>query len=144
MRIAYYEAEYFDAVKTLFLSHYNKDGYGCRFSEEKADAYLKELFETPRFMGFLLLDSQDRLIGFSFCHERTWWENDELYINEFIVSEEHQKKGYGSKLLTFMQKHAKEREMAGITLITNSIPLAKFYQKNKFSDHEIYFMYRGA
>lgn len=144
MRIAYYESDDFEKVRNLFMEHYNNEHYGCQFTEEKAAAYLEEAVNSPRFVGFLLLDEEERLIGMSLCQERTWWQYDELHINEFIVAPSHQQKGYGSKLLNFMQKHAKERELAGVTLVTNTLPLAKFYQKNKFSEHDIYFMYKGV
>jgi len=143
MRIAYYEHAYFDAACDLFMSHYNNEQYGCRFELEKAANYLNEIIANPRFIGFLLLNDEDDLIGMALCHERTWWQNDELHIDEFIIKADQQQKGYGSKLLKFMQKHAKERELAGVTLVTNTLPLAKFYQKNKFNEHDIYFMYKG-
>lgn len=143
MRIAYYESEYLEAACQLFMEHYNHEQYGCHFDLEKTADYLSEITATPRFIGFLLLDDTDTLIGMALCHERTWWQNDELHIDEFIIKGNQQQKGYGSKLLKFMQKHAKERELAGVTLVTNTLPLAKFYQKNKFNEHDIYFMYKG-
>ena len=143
MRIAYYEASFLEEVQELFMAHYNNEHYGCQFSPEKARQYLEEITGTPRFIGFLLIDAGDKVVGAALCHERAWWQNDELHINEFIISQNHQQKGYGSKLLAFMQKHAKERDLAGVTLVTNTLPLANFYQKNKFSEHDIYFMYKG-
>jgi len=101
---------------------------------------LTKLTQTPRFIGFLILDNNDEL---SAIYERTWWYKDELYIDEFLIDNSQQSKGYGSKLLNFMQKHAKERDLAGITLITNNLAMASVYQKNKFHNHDICFMYKG-
>ncbi|MCL1948842.1 MAG: GNAT family N-acetyltransferase [Turicibacter sp.] len=143
MRIAYFEPHHLGDCLDLFLGHYNNEAFGCQFDPQKATAYLEELANTPRFIGFLLFGADDGLVGMAFCHERTWWPYDELHIDEFIISPSHQKKGYGSKLLKFMQKYAKERELAGVTLVTNTLPLARFYQKNEFHEHDVFFMYKG-
>ena len=143
MRIAYYEPEYFEPCSQLIMNYYNNEYCKCHFTDHKAQCYLTELTQTPRFIGFLILNNNDELLGAAFCHERTWWYKDELYINEFLIDNSQQSKGYGSKLLKFMQKHAKERDLAGITLITNNLAMAGFYQKNKFHNHDICFMYKG-
>jgi ribosomal protein S18 acetylase RimI-like enzyme len=143
MRIAYYEAAYLEACKELLMDFYNNELCKCQFTEEKALRYLEELINAPRFAGFLLLDHEDQLMGAALCHERTWWYKDELHMDEFLISSQNRQSGYGSKLLRFMTRYARERDLAGITLITNNLAMADFYQKNDFHDHEIYFMYKG-
>ena len=143
MRIAYYEDKFFDSCAHLLMEHYNNEFCKCNFTEEKAQYYISELIQNPRFVGFLLLDDDDNLIGAALCHERTWWYKDELYIDEFLIISEQQRIGFGSRLLTFMQKHSKKRDLAGITLITNNLAMADFYQKNEFHNHDICFMYKG-
>ena len=46
--------------------------------------------------------------------------------------------------MKFMEKHVKERELSGITSMTNNLDLAEFYQKNKFHYNDILFMYKGV
>ena len=143
MRIAYYEAEYLDECAQLLRKVYNNEHWGCHWSELKSKKYIEELTQVPRFIGFLLINDDEELIGAALCHERTWWYKDELFIDEFFIDPECQQKGYGSKLLKYMTKYSKEQKLSGLTLMTNNLIVADFYNKNKFHDHEIYFMYKG-
>ena len=144
MRIAYYEAEYLEECAELLQKVYNNEQWGCHWSEIKSKKYIAELSQIPRFVGFLLLNDEEELIGAALCHERTWWYKDELFIDEFFIDPDSQQRGYGSKLLKYMTKYSKEQKLAGLTLMTNNLIVADFYHKNKFHYHEIYFMYKGV
>ena len=144
MRIAYFTLIHLEACKDLFLNFYNNDLNKCEFTKEKADSYLTELINAPRFVGFLLLDHEDKLVGAALCRERTWWDRDELHIDEFLLDIQNENAKHGTKILKYMNRYVKERNLSGTTLITNNNAMAAFYQKAGFKDHEIYFMYRGA
>ena len=143
MKITYYQPDNLDSCTDLFMNVYNNETWKCRWTEKKAKKYIEELAEMPRFIGFLLQDEEE-LLGVALCHERTWWYRDELNVNDFFLSSEAQEKGYGARLLKFMEKHVKERELAGMTLLTNSLEMAEFYQKNQFHHNDILFMYKGV
>ena len=142
MKIVYYDEKYLNPCAEAFMNHYNTDNFGCKFTKQRACAYLQELIFKPRFIGFLLLE-EDSLIGFAFCHIRTWSDNDEIHIDEFIIESTHLRKGLGSKLLEFINTYATSFELAGLTTITNVIALTQFYQKNDFLAHDITFLYKG-
>ena len=111
-----------------------------RQSLEKKDSIS---LESQANFCLKLINDDEELIGAALCHERTWWYKDELFIDEFFIDPECQQKGYGSKLLKYMTKYSKEQKLSGLTLMTNNLIVADFYHKNKFHDHEIYFMYKG-
>ena len=138
MRIAYYEAEYLEECAELLQKVYNNEQWGCHWSEIKSKKYIAELSQIPRFVGFLLLNDEEELIGAALCHERTWWYKDELFIDEFFIDPDSQQRGYGSKLLKYMTKYSKEQKLAGLTLMTNNLIVADFYHKNKFLTPAIY------
>jgi len=142
MEIMYYEPEHLEICQELFTSIYNTEDFGCEFTRARATTYLEELTSAPRFIGFLLFGKQ-KLLGVALCHEKTWDQRDELYIDEFLIHPDHQQNGLGSKLLRFIEKFAKTRKLAGITLTTNALPLANFYIKNDFLEHDISFLYKG-
>ena len=142
MEIVYYEPEHLEVCQNLFTSIYNAENFNCNFTKEKAIAYLEEFVGAPRFVGFLLF-SKEKLLGLAFCHEKTWAWRDEICIDEFLIHPDYQRKGLGNKLLDFIQKFAKNRELAGITLVTNTLPLANFYTNNGFMEHDISFLYKG-
>ncbi|MCL1989662.1 MAG: GNAT family N-acetyltransferase [Defluviitaleaceae bacterium] len=143
MKIIYYEEQHLIPCAQLLMSHYNHEHFNCKFTQQRACAYLQELIFKPRFIGFLLLE-KDKLIGFSFCHIRTWSDADDLYIDEFIIQDTYQKRGLGSKLLTFIYTYGSSLALAGITTTTNVISLTQFYQKNNFLAHDIAFLYKGC
>ena len=142
MKIIYYDEKYLNPCAELLIKHYNHDDFKCQFTKQRACAYLQEHIFKPRFIGFLLLE-KDQLIGFAFCHMRTWSDKDDLHIDEFILKETHQRNGLGSKLLDFINTYATSFSLAGITTTTNVIALTQFYQKNDFLEHDITFLYKG-
>jgi len=142
MKIIYYDEKYLNPCAELLMAYYNDDKFDCKFTKQRACAYLQELIFKPRFIGFLLLE-KDELIGFSFCHMRTWAQADEMYIDEFIIKDDYQNKGLGSKLLNFITTYASSFSLSGITSTTNVIALTQFYQKNDFLEHDIAFLYKG-
>ena len=142
MKIIYYDEKYLKPCAELLMKHYNTHEYGCNFSKESACAYLQELIFKPRFIGFLLLEGE-KLIGLAFCHLRTWSSSEDIHIDEFIIEDIHQKKGFGTKLLDFINEYATGFALAGITTTTNVIALTQFYKKNDFLDHDITFLYKG-
>lgn len=97
----------------------------------------------PRFAGFTLWEGE-KLVGAAFCHERTCWNDDELFIDELFISREYQGKGLGTELLKAIERYVIERNLAGITLLTNKyMPAPKFYRKDSFVDAEhVLFMYK--
>jgi len=142
MKIVYYEEKYLTPCALTLMNHYNHEDFSCNFTAERASAYLQELIFKPRFIGFVLLE-QEQIVGFAFCHMRTWDTTDELNIDEFVIQSELQKKGLGSKLLDFIDTYAQNFFLSGVTATTNVIGLSQFYQKNDFLEHDITFLYKG-
>jgi len=141
MKIIYYDEEYLKPCAELFMKHYNTDEFECKFTKERACIYLQELIFTPRFIGFLLLE-EENLIGFAFCHVRSWFDSEDIHIDEFIIEDIHQNKGLGNQLLDFIDTYAASLALTGVTATTNVIPLIQFYQKSDFLEHDITFLYR--
>jgi len=142
MKIIYYDEKYLNPCAELLIKYYNTEDFGCNFTQQRACAYLQELIFKPRFIGFLLLE-EEKLIGFAFCHMRTWSDIDDIHIDEFIIEDIHQNNGLGTKLLNFINTYAANFALAGITTTTNVIPLTQFYRKNDFLDHDVTFLYKG-
>ena len=96
-------------------------------------------------MGFVL-EENGTIIGAMFAHEKIWWNNSELYIDEMFVLPENQRSGYGSMLINAAEEYVKEHNLAGLTLCTNKYaPAPNFYRKNGFVDNEfIMFMYKES
>lgn len=127
----------------IMCAVYNNEMWQCRWTAETANAYLEDYFTAGKFVGFVL-EKENKIIGALFAHEKIWWNNSELYIDEMFVYPEFQRQGLGSSLINAAGKYVAEHKLAGLTLCTNKYaPAPNFYRKNGFSDNEyIMFMYK--
>jgi len=129
------------ACAEIMMSVYNNELWQCRWSLDITKDYLMDYVECKKFIGYTLwLD--DVIIGAIFCHEKIWWNNneifiDEMFIDEMFISPEFQRQGYGTELLNVVENYIKEHDLAGFTLTTNRFaPAPNFYRKNGFFDAE--------
>ncbi|NLY89447.1 MAG: GNAT family N-acetyltransferase [Firmicutes bacterium] len=127
----------------IFMSVYNNEIWQNFWSFEKAKEYLKDITEFKKFIGFTLL-VDNSIKGAILGREKTWWNNNEIFIEEMFVSPELQRQGYGTALLNAVECYIKEKGLAGFTLLTNRYtPAPNFYRKNGFCDGEhVLFMYK--
>ena len=138
-----FELKDLTACAEIMMSVYNNELWQCSWSLETAKDYLMDYVEAKKFIGYVLwLD--DEIKGAVFCHEKIWWNNSEVFIDEMFISPEFQRQGYGRELLNVVEDYIKEHNLVGFTLTTNRFtPAPKFYRKNDFLDAEhVLFMYK--
>ncbi len=134
MQIEYIKENNIPECAELLIKTFNREPWNDQWTSESAQRYLKEFFSFPRFVGFMIVED-GKVVGAAFCHEKTWWTKDELYIDEFYVSPDVQRKGYGKALLQYIEQYIKERSLSGFILLTNrNTPAARFYEKNGFKE----------
>ncbi len=98
--------------------------------------YLTDFFDMKKFVGYVI-QSEDALLGALFAHEKVWWNNSEVFVEEMFVSPVHQRKGLGSLLMNELEKYVARKGLAGITLSTNRhAPAPVFYRRHGFTDCE--------
>lgn len=138
-----FEESDLEQCASILMSVYNNETWQCFWSFEKAKEYLKEIIDNKKFIGFTLVVDYE-VKGAILCREKTWWNNNEIFVEELFVSPEHQGKGYGTALLNTVEGYIKEKGLAGFTLNTNRYtPAPGFYRKNGFCDGEhVLFMYK--
>lgn len=132
-----------DACADILCSVYNNELWQCRWTVDTAKAYLTDYFKTEKFVGFII-ENNNNICGAIFCHEKIWWNNSEIFIDEMFIKPQIQNKGYGTQLIKAVEGYVKEHNLAGITLSTNRYtPAPKFYKKNGFCCAEhVMFMYK--
>lgn len=124
------------ACAEILCSVYNNELWQCRWSEDVAAIYLADIFYMNKFVGYVVEENEE-IIGAIFAHEKVWWNNSEVYVEEMFVKPEMQRQGYGSMLINRVVEYVRERGFAGITLATNKYaPAPNFYRKNGFVDCE--------
>jgi len=117
---------------TIFAKAFSKEDWGCVWSQERAEAYIKDYVERKKFVGFV--SEEDGVIsGAILGCVSVSWNNDEIHVDELIVDPEKQRQGIGQKLLDAVKDYSKANGLAGIVLYTNEqAPAKKFYEKNGF------------
>lgn len=132
-----------DACAALLINAYNCEPWNNHWTMETARRYLMEFLCGERFEGYLMMEN-GRALGAAFCHSRTWWTGDELYIDEFYIESSMQRRGLGKELLAHIEQSVKSQGLEGITLLTNRFfPARDFYLKNGFEPAEhVLFMYK--
>lgn len=119
----------------ILCSVYNNEMWQCKWNLDTATAYLKDYFEAKKFAGFVS-ETDGQLCGAIFCHEKIWWNNSELLIDELFIRPDLQRKGHGTALLKAAEDYVRSRRLAGFTLTTNRYaPAPEFYKKNGFSSY---------
>ena len=122
----------------LIIKAYNGRPWNYQWTFSKASLYLNELFESSRFVGFVIYEG-DELVGAMFAHVKTWWIDDQLMIDELFVSAQEQGKGYGQTLMNTTKEYANNNNIGSITLMTQKyMPALSFYEKNSFLKAEQY------
>lgn len=120
----------------ILCSVYNNELWQCIWTKQTAAEYLTYFFEMKKFVGYVLEEGNE-IMGGIFAHEKEWWNNSEIFVEEMFIKPEQQRKGYGSMLIGQIEKYVTEKGLAGITLSTSKYaPAPAFYRKNGFADCE--------
>jgi len=127
----------------ILCSVYNNELWQCRWNREVATEYLTDFYDMKKIVGYVM-EENGEVCGAIFAHEKVWWNNSEVFVEEMFIQPQLQRKGYGTMLLEKVGEYVKEKGFAGITLSTNKYaPAPKFYRKNGFADSEhVLFMYK--
>lgn len=128
------------ACARILCNVYNNELWMCRWTEQTAEGYLRDFFEHSKFVGYVA-EEESVIIGGMFAHEKIWWNNSEIFVEEMFVTPDRQGCGIGTALIKELEKYIQEKNLAGITLSTNKYaPAPKFYEKKGFvaCDHVLF------
>lgn len=122
------------ACADILCSVYNNELWQGRWTQAVALEYLTDFFTMRKFVG-CVAEEDGRLVGAIFAHEKVWWNNSEVFVEEMFVRPEKQGRGTGSRLLAQVEAYTAQHGLAGITLSTNRYaPAPRFYRKHGFID----------
>ena len=132
-----------DGCARSLVRAYNQAPWRHNWDFEKAVKYLREYLEVKQFVGFVLCEG-DEIAGAIFAHSKTWWANDQLFIDELFISDHKQRSGYGKRLLGHAEQYAKDHGLKSLSLMTNKfMPAFHSYNKlNFFHAEQLIFLFR--
>lgn len=101
---------YFDNVR----SNQYHEHFGWEEAEEKIGGFINHL-ENDESIAFGAFEDE-KIIGFVWAYPHQFREENRMYVNEIRVMEEYRGKGYGKKLLGFVEDKAKEMRVSAVYL----------------------------
>ena len=127
----------------LLIEAYNPPPWNDHWTEKTGIKYLSDFMSNSNFIGYVVVEF-DEIVGAMFAHRKTWWTNDEIFIDELFIKPDRQRRGYGKMLMDRAEYLSNELGLGGITLLTNKYhPAKSFYEKNGYSVAEhVIFMYK--
>lgn len=69
-------------------------------------------FEAKKFGGYLICEAKS-VLGAIFAHEKIWWNNSEVFVEEMFVAPERQRSGLGTALLNEIEKYRPREKACG-------------------------------
>lgn len=132
-----------DTCVEMLCAAYNPPPWNDHWTEETGKKYLSDFISNGNFIGYVAMEA-DEIVGAMFAHRKTWWTNDEIFIDELFIKPDQQRQGYGKMLIDRAEELSKALGLGGVTLLTNRYHPAKlFYEKNGYTVAEhVVFMYK--
>ncbi len=78
----------------ILCAVYNNELWMCRWDKKTAVEYLTDFFEYKKFVGYIA-EEDGKILGGIFAHEKVWWNNSEVYVEEMFVNTDRQRMGIG-------------------------------------------------
>lgn len=138
-----YQKEDLPGCVQMLIAAYNGEPWRNHWTEDTASRYLSEFADSVHFIGWVSME-KGQLAGALFGRRKTWWTQDELFVDELFVHPDCQGKGHGKSLLQAAEEHCIKNGLAGVTLLTDrNMPAMAFYKQNGYTagDHVV-FLYK--
>jgi aminoglycoside 6'-N-acetyltransferase I len=131
MKIRNAKKEDLRSIAKLFLEESNKKPYNQNYTSKTIKLRVNNMFN---FGSLYLALIDENIVGFIAIAGEG---KEEIYIDEFWIKSEYQKKGIGSELLKFVQDKYKKKGAKAISVMTSKKAGAfKFYRAFKFKENK--------
>jgi aminoglycoside 6'-N-acetyltransferase I len=125
-----FSRDFLDAAVRLFVTVFNAAPWNDSWTQASAGARLRDVVDTPGFVGVGLTDGEE-LCGFAIGHTERWFTGRHFLLQEMCVRTDLQRRGMGTELV-----NALERRLAGVErvylLTDRQSPAHAFYERSGF------------
>lgn len=126
-----------DLLLDFMRSYYEFDGHG--FDREKARGALVSLLRDPNLgRAWLILDDGSPIGYIVICvgYSLEWLGRD-AFVDEFYLREEYRGRGWGQKIMTFVEDAARDLGVRALHLevVDGNEPAGHLYRKLGFQPH---------
>ncbi len=106
----------FKHISKIYLEEFSKPPYNEKWTEKTAYEKIKELSKE---MDVFVVFADSKVVGFAFCNSRRWFPGREVFIEEFAIQSDFQRKKIGERLLKEIENYYEEHGAEKIILISN-------------------------
>ena len=99
------------------MAVFNGEPWNESWTPETASAYLRDLLDTPRSLGFVT-EAEGKIVGFVLGRAEQRDQNRQFYLSEMCVLAEYQGRGVGRRLLERLEANLKQQGVAKLYLLT--------------------------
>lgn len=136
MEIRAFQMDDLAACVETFITIFSEEPWCDEWTVERATAYIQQFIDTPGFYGALAVEDT-KIVGLAIGNKKVWWQGDELFIHEFGVHPQFEKRGIAKAMLQHLEQYVRAQHLAAITLSTQyDVPAFEFYLHNGFRASE--------
>ncbi len=126
MKIRKATKEDFSRIAELINEEYSKPPYHEPWKKKNAIKTLNYFAKV----GKILVLIEERIIGFIISRDEYYNEGSATMIEELIVDNEFKGRGFGRKLVEYVEKQGKKKKIKRVLLMASKdAPAFKFYKK---------------
>jgi len=132
-----------DEITDLYLETYKKEPWNENWKKETAIEKFKGFIEDSTTENYCIYDN-NRIIGAMLSRRQYFIDSKELYIDEFFIENNNQRKGIGKYFFEYIEKDIKKKNYSCMVLLTKrAFPGEFFYINNGFDiSQDTIFMYK--
>ncbi|MFI2104300.1 GNAT family N-acetyltransferase [Isoptericola sp. NPDC019693] len=124
-------AERLGECTRLFVRTFSAPPWNEGWAEADAAQRLGDLLATPRSEGLCAIADDGAVVGFALGHRERVGPEDHLLLQEMCVAPEHQREGWGSRLLTALEHRLPDVEHWYLLTLRDGAAAA-FYEAHGF------------
>ena len=132
-----------DEITELYVETYKKEPWNENWKKEIAKEKFKGFIEDNTTENYCICND-NRIIGAMLARKQYFIDSKELYIDEFFIEYNNQRKGIGKYFMEYIENDIKQKNYSCMFLLTKrAFPSELFYKNNGFStSQDIIFMYK--
>ena len=122
-----------EEIIDLFIDTYKKEPWNENWDKNIAKEKINDFLNNNLSENYCINNENKKIIGVLFGRRNYFIDRKELYIDEFFIDYNYQRKGIGKKFMEYIEKEIKQKGYTSIILLTKkSFPSEHFYTNSKF------------
>ena len=119
-------------IVELYIETYKKEPWNENWEKDIAENKIRDAIENNLAENYCI-KNDNKIIGIMFGHRCYFIDKKELYIDEYFIDYNYQRKGIGKYFLECIENDIKQKNYSNMVLLTKkAFPSELFYKNNGF------------